>query len=75
MCGAGDVSSLVKCLLSLLNALVQCLISREPGKMIHNLSPGTQEVEVGGSEVRGHPQLHSESEDSLRYMRLCLKIE
>lgn len=43
--------------------------------MIHNVSPGTQEVEVGESGVQGHPQLHSVSEDSLDYMRPYYKIE
>lgn len=29
-----------------------------------------QHVEVGGSEVQGHPQLHSKSKASLGYKRL-----
>ena len=75
MCGSVDASSLVKCLLSLLSALVQCLTSSKPGKMIHNVSHGTREAEVRESEGQGHSQLHRESEDSLGYMKTCLKIK
>ena len=40
---------------------------------MHICKPSTWEVEAGGSEVRGHPQLHSEFEASLGYIRASLK--
>jgi hypothetical protein len=40
---------------------------------MHICEPSTWEVEAGGSEVRGYPQLHSEFEASLGYIRACLK--
>lgn len=40
------------------------------GVGIHVSNPSTQEVRTGGSEVEGRPQLHSEFENSLNYMRL-----
>jgi hypothetical protein len=33
----------------------------------------TLEVEAGGSELQGYLQLHSESEASLEYMKVCLR--
>lgn len=39
----------------------------------HICNPSTREVDAGRTEVQGYPQLQNESEDSLGYMRVCLK--
>lgn len=41
--------------------------------LVHICNQNTWEVEAGGSEVQGHPWLHSEFEASLGYVRLCFK--
>lgn len=41
--------------------------------MVHTCNPSTQEVEVEGQECKGHPQLGSEMEASLRCVRPCLR--
>lgn len=38
----------------------------------HVCFPSAQEVEAGGSGIRGHPQLHSVFEAGQGYMRPCL---
>lgn len=42
---------------------------------VHACNSNTQEVEGGGSEVQGHPQLHSEFKASLGYIKPYLKIK
>lgn len=39
------------------------------GTVVHARNCRTREVETGGSGVQGHPQLHSESETILYYMK------
>jgi hypothetical protein len=42
--------------------------------MVHAYNPNRNEVEAGRSKVRGHPGLHREFKDSVRYIsRACLK--
>ena len=54
--------------------LVACLPSRHKAlRFIHKTTGGTGQVETGGSGVQSHPQLHSEFETSLNYVRLCLR--
>lgn len=43
----------------------------EAGTVPHIWNPSTQEVEAGGLEAPGPPQLHSKSEASLGYTRTC----
>lgn len=38
----------------------------------HTSRPSPGEVEAGGLEIQGHPQLHREFKMSLSYMRPCL---
>lgn len=56
-------------------ALEVCVLKswEKPELVVHSCNPIIREVEAGGSEVQGHPQLHSKSEASLGYKRLCLK--
>lgn len=41
---------------------------------MHDSSPSKGEVEAGGSDAQGHPQLHRDSEASLGYIEPCPKI-
>ena len=40
---------------------------------VHMCTPSTWKGKTGGSEVQGHPGLHSEFEASLSYLRPALK--
>lgn len=43
------------------------------GGTVHACNPSTEDVEEGGAEVQGYPQLYSEYEPNLRNRRPCLK--
>lgn len=45
------------------------------GTVAHTCNPCTYDVEVGGSRVQGHPQLHRQVEIILAYTRLSLKTK
>lgn len=58
---AGEVARLVELCLS-------CTRSK-PSVAVHTCNPSMWKVEAAGSEVLGYPQLHTEFEVSLDYMR------
>lgn len=68
----GDVTQLVKCWLSIHDALGWIPRLYKLGVVLYTCNPSTLELEVGESRVQGYPWLHSEWEASLDYMRLCL---
>jgi hypothetical protein len=45
-------------LLWCLESWVQLLAQHKLGKAAHPCSPSIQEVDTGGSEIKGQPQLH-----------------
>lgn len=67
-CLVGAGTHLVEDLLSIHNALGSTTYM-----MVHACNRNIQGVETVESEVQDHVQLLSGSEDSLSYMRLCLK--
>lgn len=60
-------SQILQCGLTSLKPWALCLAACKPEAYAYNLS--AWEVEAGAPEAQGHPQLHSELETSLGYMR------
>lgn len=48
-------------------------VVHKPGMVVHALNPRTQNVEVAGLEVPGHPWLCTEFETSMGYVKPCRK--
>ena len=72
--GGRDVAQLVKCLGIMLKTKTKIHpVPQKQGMVVHASNLSTWEVEAEGSEVQGHPQLHSEIEVGQEYMRPSLK--
>lgn len=67
--GLGTVAHLVGCSLSTCEGQ-----SYTEAMGVHSCHPSTQEVEMGGAGVQGHPQLYNEFKASLGLMRLSQKV-